>query len=338
MKFYPVFLSIVIVVRNQSDLIERILCDATDCIENLVSDYELIVVDNASTDESLTTLENLTKVDGIANLQVYALTKEVDSDTASWAGLENALGDYGAVIDPMAEDIAFLPTMLDEAMKGQDVVFAQNERKTKQGFSYRIAYVVFNWLYRLFTGIYLQKEAPQYRLINKKVINFILQHSHPALAYRYLPATGGFVRRNLVYEATPRGIEKKRLGESIDHGLRILVSATRSPMRFVTALSLFGASVNILYSVYVIAIAIFKENVEPGWVSLSLQQSGMFFLISLVLLIIGEYLLQVTGGSSEGPGYYVGQEFTSARVKRFEKLNVEDSRTEALKETPAESP
>jgi glycosyltransferase involved in cell wall biosynthesis len=90
MAFFPVFLSVVFVVRNQSDHIETILSDAATGISSLVSDYELIIIDNASDDDSVSVLKNLTGENGQPNLQVYALTKEVDADTASWVGLEKA--------------------------------------------------------------------------------------------------------------------------------------------------------------------------------------------------------------------------------------------------------
>ncbi len=96
-------------------------------------------------------------------------------------------------------------------------------------------------------------------------------------------------------------------------------------MRLVTTLSLFGAIANVVYSAYVIAIGLFKADVAPGWVTLSLQQSGMFFLISLVLLVLGEYILQMASLSNEGPSYNVGQEFTSAVITRRERLNIEEA-------------
>lgn len=123
----------------------------------------------------------------------------------------------------------------------------------------------------------------------------------------------------------------KQLGESIDRGMRLLVSTTRAPMRLVTALSLFGAVANLVYSVYVVAIALLKVDVSPGWVSLSLQQSGMFLLISLVLLVLGEYILNMVSLQNEGPLYHVGQEFTSARMTRCEKLNIEEAMPQSQK-------
>jgi hypothetical protein len=324
MAFFPVFLSVVVVVRNQASHIESILSDIASCISPIVGDYELIIVDNASDDDSVAVLRTLVAENGLPNLQVYALIKEVDTDTASWVGLENALGDFVGVIDPFADNISFLPEMLDKAVSGADVVFANNQQKISQSLTYRSAYAVFNSLYKYFNGIHLAKEAPHYRILSKRVVNFILQHPQPSMTYRHLPATGGFTRVNLSYSAKPKLSHTKHLGDSIDRGMRLLVSTTRAPMRLVTSLSLFGAVSNLIYSIYVVAIALFKADVAPGWISLSLQQSGMFFLISIVLLVLGEYILHMASLSNEGPLYHVGQEFTSARLTRCEKLNVEE--------------
>lgn len=324
MALFSIFLSIVFVVRNQSANTEKALSDAVSFIGSLVSDYEIIIVDNASDDDSVSVLKALTGEKGLPNLQVYALTKEVDTDTASWVGLENALGDFVAVFDPLADSIEFLPEMLEKAVSGADVVFADNQIKMAQTIAYRASYAVFNKLYKRFNGIHLAKDAPQYRVLSKKVVNFILQHPQPAMTYRHLPATGGFARVNLDYSAEPKVTHTKRLGESIDRGMRLMVSTTRTPMRLVTSLSLFGAVANLVYSVYVVGIGLLKADVAPGWISLSLQQSGMFFLISLVLLVLGEYTLHMVSLSNGGPLYHVAQEFNSARMTRREKLNIED--------------
>lgn len=322
MSFFPVFLSVVFVVRNQAEHLEAVLQDASARIAGLVSDYELIVVDNGSTDASLATLKRLTGAAGIANVQVYALTKAVDRDTASWVGLENALGDFIAVV-PMGDEISFLPDMLDHAVSGADVVFGGNVLKPAQRLSYRLAAALFNSIYQYFNGVHLADDAPQYRVLSKKVVNFLLQHPQPSISYRHLPASAGFAQASLSYSSKPQPAPTENLREGIDRGMRMLVSTTKAPMRIVTALCLFGALSNLLYSGYVLAVAFFMADVAAGWVSLSLQQSGMFFLLSLVLLVLGEYILQMASLSNEGPVYYVAQEFTSERITRRSKLNVE---------------
>jgi glycosyltransferase involved in cell wall biosynthesis len=306
-------------------MLSPLLAEASRLLGDTVSDHEIVIVDNASEDDSLLVLKALTANDGLPNLQVYALTKEVDADTAAWVGLENALGDFVAVIDPLTDDMNFLPAMLDKAVSGADVVFANNEQKAAQSLAYRAAFSVFNKLYKNISGIHLAKEAPQYRVLSRRIVNFILQHPQPATTYRHLPATGGFAQAILSYSSAPKVSRNKKLGDGIDRGIRLLVSTTQAPMRMVTWLSLFGAVANLVYSMYVVAIAFFKTDVAAGWVSLSLQQSGMFFLISLVLLVLGEYILNMVSLQNEGPLYHVGQEFTSARMTRREKLNIEES-------------
>jgi len=50
----------------------------------------------------------------------------------------------------------------------------------------------------------------------------------------------------------------------------------------------------------------------------------MFFLISIVLFIICEYLSNLNNLSNEGPLFYIGQEYTSENIQRLKKLNIED--------------
>jgi len=166
-------------------------------------------------------------------------------------------------------------------------------------------------------------------------VNFILRHNQPAISYRHLPATGGFPRANLHYRAVPKAPHKKRLGESIDRGMRLLTSTTSAPMRLVNTLCLFGASANAIYSIYVVVVTLFVPGVAPGWASLSLQQSGMFLLLSLVLLVLGEYILQMASLSNVGPLYHIAREFTSVRMIRREKLNIEEVSSEKNKEESA---
>lgn len=246
-------------MRNQGHDLENIIQNTTQKLSSFVSDYELIIVDNASDDQSIEFLKTLTSESGQPNLQVYALIKEVDGDTASWVGLENALGDFVAVIDPLLDDIRFLPQMLDKAVMGADLVFANNLEKPRQGYFYRVAFTIFNLLYQLFNKVHLAKDAPSYRLLSKRVINFILQHPQPTITYRHLPATGGFVRSNMEYSYKPLVRNAKKIGESFDRGMRLLVSTTQAPMRIVTSLSLFGAAANLIYSAYVCSYRNFQN-------------------------------------------------------------------------------
>ena len=320
---YPVFLSVVLVVHNKAEQLRPLLLEISTILSASVLDYELIIVDNASTDNNLVLLKTLTGELGIPNLQVYALTKRVATEIATWAGMENALGDFVAVMDILRDEPIYLLKMLEAAVAGSDVIFARSNTCAQNRLTYRAGAAFFNSLYKWCNGVDLSKDAPHFRMLSRRVIGFIRQHPQPALAYRHLPATGGFIKTNLTYSTSKTARSENRLFESIDRGIHLLVSTTRMPMRLVTSLSMFGAVSNVLYSIYVMGIWLFKADVAPGWVSLSMQQSGMFFLISLVLMVLGEYLIQMARISNDGPLYHVAQEFTSARILRRDKLNLE---------------
>lgn len=322
-KLYPIFLSVVLPLHNFSKNIDKELVEITKLLDTVVGDHEIIIIDNTLSNQAQEFWKSLTSSEGIPNLQIYVLTKKVDVDSAAWVGLENALGDFVLVYDPDLDSLSVLLKMLEESVSGNDVVFASNQAKVKQTIGYRVANILFNYIYKKFSGIDLINDAPQYRLLSKRVINFIIKHRQPAVSYRHLPATAGFLKSYINYKEPQKQHRIKNIGESIDRGVRLLVSSTRAPMRIVTFLSLFGAAANLVYSFYVVAVALLLDNVAPGWVSISLQMSGMFFLISLVLLVFGEYILNIASLNNEDPGYHISQEFTSALINRASKLNIE---------------
>lgn len=320
----PLFLSLVTVVRDRADELRDFVERLARVAGAIASDYEIIIVDNASDDGSVEVLKELTSSEGIHNLQVYALAIPVDLDTAQFAGVENAIGDFVAIVDLDLDDPEFLPTMVEAAMTGKDVVLADNTRRPRTSLVYRLASASFHRLYHVVHGVHLGREAPRYRVLSRKVVNYVLQHDSPNLVYRRVPATAGFAKARLTYASSFEPTIRRGALESLESSVRMLVSSGSEPLRLMSGLCLFGATANIVYSVYVLGVLLFKQDVAPGWATLSLQQSGMFFLISLVLLLLGEYVLHITQTTQKRPMYSVGQEMTSRIVTRRERINVEE--------------
>lgn len=316
------FLSVVVVQRNGGAQVAADLTALVAALAPLVADYEVVVVDNASRDDSVSVLKSLTLESGLPNLQVFALANEVDADTAIWVGLDNALGDFVAVFDPAVDSTDALPAMLERAMHGADVVYAVNRDAPMDGIGYRALGAAFELLYALAHGVRFVRDTPRLRLLSRNAANLVLRHPTPAFTYRQLSQLAGFVQEHVFYAAAPRRSTPKAISESVDRGLRLLISTTRAPMRSVTWLATVAAVLNVLYSVYVVAVYVLKDDVAPGWTTLSLQQSGMFLLVSLILLVLGEYVLQLTATLRSGTPWHIAKEFTSATVVRRRPLNV----------------
>jgi hypothetical protein len=192
---------------------------------------------------------------------------------------------------------------------------------------------IYNFLSKILNQPKSLNKDSNYRLLSKKVVNFILNYPRPSIIYNNLVSVTGFNKNNLFYDYEYVEKKKKNSIFRVNETIINLISKNRLPIRFASFLMFFGSLSNLLYSLYVVLILIFKSDVAPGWVTLSLQQSGMFFLISLVLLIISEHITNLSYLTNEGPLFYIGQEFTSENIKRIKKLNVEDLNNNNIKKT-----
>ena len=326
-NYLELFLSLIIVVRDQASEINSILSDIYNIIDKEVTDYELIIIDNGSSDNAVDALQKLTLREDFPNLRVIVLSQEVDLDVAFTVGCEHSIGDYVAVMDPIADDPRFLPKMLKASLNGADIVLAKNIVQPKNSFSYSLGLNVFKFLYKKLNKIDFNGESSTFKIFSRSVINYILKHPQPSIIYKHLTLSRGFKRVILHYKSNQSYRRHKKFRNSIYQGIKLLVSTTQAPMRLVTAMSLFGAVANLIYSFYILCIWFFKTDIEPGWVSLSLQQSGMFLLLSLVLLVLGEYILHMATLSNEGPRYHIAQEFVNQRITGKERLNIEEGKS-----------
>lgn len=320
---YPILLSVVVPLRNAGGRVRALLEPLVAALSEQVEDFELVVVDNGSTDGSAHEYAALAGEGGLPNLQIYRLIREVDFEVAVWAGVENALGDYVLVLDPLNEDISFLPRALEKIAEGADLVSIRNTTAKPVSGLERLLERTFLATYRRLVGVDLAGEGANCRLISKRVVSFLLEQPKPALRYRTLPALAGFPKACLDYVGPRAAPDRGGLRSKARRGLNLLFAQTMLPLRIASALALAGATLNVLYSGYVILIRLIKADVMPGWTTLSLQQSGMFLLLSLVLFILVEYVAQMLAWTLEGPSYYLAGEHTSAVLTRRARLNVE---------------
>lgn len=320
---HPILLTVVIPYRNFDNGAEAMLRSVSETVEALVQDYELTIVDNGSTREQFAQYRKLIGNDGIRNVQVYRLLQEAEFELAALAGIENSLGDYVLVFDPRSENLSQLAAALDRIADNCEVVFLRNLASTDHGLIQRLAGPAFRWGFRRLTGIDLALEAAMGRLISKRVVTYLLAQPQPAAQYRTLPIRAGFACTTLTYRDEAAVQVRPGLLKRARAALRLVVANSMAPIRLVSLASLFGAVANLIYSAYVVAIAFIKQDVAPGWVTLSLQQSGMFLLITSILFVLTEYLIQALRWNMKAGDYFIDAEMTSTELTRHRKLNVD---------------
>lgn len=289
---------------------------------SLGSDFELVVVNNGAPVSSLAALRTFTSKR--INTHVYTLQQPVDYVVARLAGLENALGDWIAFVELGIDPPEMLGTLLQAAFDGHDVVFARNETKAEEhSIGERLLSPLYHRLFGFFHGFDLQHEAPAFRLISRTVANAVAQNDFPLVALDLIPAQGGYRTQMLEHRYDRPTNRDAPLPEKVRERWRAIIGISGTPLRFANLICAFGAFANLVYSAYVIFIYLFKSDVAPGWTTLSLQVSGMFFLISLVLWLLSEYLLLMFDHAARRNVYRIAGEFSSNIQTRHARLNVE---------------
>ncbi len=317
---YQILLTVVMVVDSWADRAAQVVDRVANQIAPLVSDYEIVLVDNNSADNA-DIYRRLTSEGGAPNVQIYQLMKTVDFEIAAWAGVANSLGDWVLVFDPFSEDLSSLSDALAAAVGGRDLVLLVNTTP-RASFVARTLQSLYAIMFRSLSGVDLKAEAAHHRLISKRVVTYLLQEPDPSHRYRTLPSIAGFAKA-IIYYAAPRTQERDRRHlNDVRRGLRLLLSNSTAPLRLASLLGLMGAVLNIIYSIYVIAVILARSDVAPGWTTLSLQLSGMFFLISIIVSVVTEYFIIDLKRARGGPSYFVVTEMTSKLLTRQERRNV----------------
>jgi hypothetical protein len=90
------------------------------------------------------------------------------------------------------------------------------------------------------------------------------------------------------------------------------VNHSVAPLRLVSFLGLTGSFLSLIYSLYVVGVYLLKQDVMPGWTTMSLQVSGLFFLVFIMLTMIGEHLGRLLDEAVDRPLYHVREEQASA--------------------------
>lgn len=320
------FVSVVVVTQNNAEVVHQSLLDLRDYLIESGCEWELLVIDNASRDGTLDQLRGLVESEELSNAQILALATEVDRNEAIWLGFESAIGDFVVSVNPLQARFDYLDALVSLAVSGSDIVFAFNQESAPMTMKYKVARRFFLSVYKKATGFELSQASPDSRLLSRKLINFLLQHAKPSQTFRHLPAFAGFITSEILFRSPMRVEERRRsVMSEFSYGIQLLVSNTKGPLRIATALSLFGALANIVYSAYVVYVGATQTGVAPGWVSLSLQQAGMFFLLSMALFVFGEYLLHVADIGSSGRRLFVASEISSKYFGRQSKLNIDEA-------------
>jgi polyisoprenyl-phosphate glycosyltransferase len=282
--------------------------------------FELVILVNGLKPGGSDEVRSLART--LDSLQLYFMKRRVDYPTAVLAGLENAIGDWVATIDPACDDPAVLRDLVQAALREHcEVAVASPTGRVRRGPMEAVLSSAFHFVFRRLHGFSLALESPTARLISRAVVNDVLQHDAPLIALETLTAGGGYTRISV--RALQHSQVRLPVAERLRVRWRTLLGINAAPLRIVNLICAVGALAALLYSIYVIGIYFFKSDVMPGWTTVSLILSAMFLTFSLVLGMLSEYLIMLLDVGARRGRYEIAEELASTVQPRSRLLNVE---------------
>ena len=320
-------ISVILPVRNSASFVEAFVGELVGILEERFKDYEVVIVDHGSKDDTVGLIRKLQT--SYRNIQLYCLSRPTNADVALVAGLDNAIGDFVITLDPRTDPPELVRSMLDEAQTGVEIVYGLRADRQAGAVKkpYHVLARLFYKLFVRFTGFEIPPEvSSRARLLSRSVVNYILQCGDRHYLLRVLPALSGYRYGVVSYMPTQRASASAQasIGHEVSYASYILMTTSITPLRIVTLLAIAAALANAVYALYVLVVPLFKDEVAEGWMSLSLQNAGMFFLVCLILAIICEYLHKLLTESRGGPVYHISQESSSSEISQKDDLNILD--------------
>ncbi len=277
-------------------------------------DFELLFVDDGSTDNTRGVLTDLCRKD--SKMKVIELSRNFGHQAAICAGIDHANGNALIMLDA---DLQHPPELITEMMKkwqeGNDIVYTvRNDPKGTSKFKTCTAKLFYKLINAL-SNTYIPVNSADFRLMDEKVVAEFRKLKESDKFLRGLVSWVGFRQHCIRYDADPRYAGKSgySLLKMIKFAFDGITSFTAFPLHISTILGICVSLFSFLYAVYAVCIKLFTDEALPGWASVLVAVLFLGGVQLLSLGVIGEYLNRIYTETKSRPAYIVSKIRSSSR-------------------------
>ena len=288
---------------NEADSLGPFLNGLRTTLDALDMAYEVIVVDDGSTDSSWSVLSAM----NWPELRALRLVANCGHQVALDAGIREAAGDYVVTMDSDGQHPSdLIPVLLSAAKQtNSDVVYAIRLDRAEDSWFKRSTARVYYRLMRGMTGVSIQDSAADYRLMTRFVVDVINQIPDQKVFRLLLPYLG-FSSTTVEFQALRRehGESKYSLGRMAGLAVRSSIQFSTKPLRMFMGIGFVMSFLAALWLVWVLVDFVSGRTVA-GWAS---QMSVTLIVGGLTLFglgIVGEYVGEVFERVKGRPQYLV---------------------------------
>ena len=293
---------------NEADSLRPFLNGLRTTLDALDATYEVIVVDDGSTDSSWSVLA----ATNWPELRALRLVANRGHQVALDAGIREAAGDYVVTMDSDGQHPPeLIPVLLSAAKEtNSDVVYAIRQDRTEDSWFKRSTARVYYRLMRSMTGVAIQDSAADYRLMTRFVVDVINQIPDQKVFRLLLPYLG-FSSTTVEFQALPRehGESKYSFGRMAGLAVRSSIQFSTKPLRIVMGIGFVMSFLAALWLIWVL-VDFAAGRTVAGWAS---QMSVTLIVGGLMLFglgIVGEYVGEVFERVKGRPNYLIRDEIS----------------------------
>jgi glycosyltransferase involved in cell wall biosynthesis len=306
-------LSVVVPCYNEESNIDALHRALTAVCAEAASDYEIVLVNDGSSDHSWERLRAL--VDRDPHVVAIDLSRNHGHQLALSAGLSLCRGERILLIDADLQDPPeLLPAMMQRMDAGADVVYGQRVQRQGETRFKKVSAYLFYRLLSLMSDVAIPRDTGDFRLMNRKVLDVLLAMPERNRFIRGMVAWAGFRQVAIPYERKKRnaGSTRYTLLKMASFALDAITGFSAVPLRLSIGLSLFFFLMSGVIFVYILYSYLFR-NVINGWTSLAVMVT-LFAAVQLLCVgIIGEYVSRIYVETKQRPLFLVREIYTAQR-------------------------
>ena len=309
-------MSIIVPCFNEEEALPIFYDEFVKVIKTIKCDYELILVNDGSRDKTLDVMKSLANND--KNVFYVSFSRNFGKESAMYAGLQNAKGDYVAFMDADMQDPPYLLPQMLEKLENEDYDSVATRRVTRTGeskvrsFFARMFYKIINKI----SDADIVDGARDFRLMKRNMVDAILSMSEHNRFSKGIFGWVGFKTYWLEFENVERvaGTTSWNFWGLVKYAIDGIVNFSNTPLNIATWSGLTFAFIAFLYLIFVLVkYALFGDPVQ-GWATLI-----------CVILIIGGIQLFCIGIM----GQYIGKTYMEVKNRPIyivKETNVENGK------------
>jgi glycosyltransferase involved in cell wall biosynthesis len=320
--------SIVVPFHNEEENVTILYARLKQVMEQVDESFEMILVDDGSSDRTYKLLEEIAAVD--SRVLIVKLRRNFGQTSALAAGFDHASGEFILAMDgDLQHDPNDIPAFIEKLDEGYDVVSGWRKVRIDNFILRRIPSAGANWIMARLSGVPIHDFGTTFKAYRREVIQNIPLYGE---MHRFIPALASYFGASIC-EIPIRNLNRVRgkshygLGRTFQvffdlMTIRFLLKHMSRPLRFFGGWGIFAMFAGGVMSVALLVMKLLNPSLDL------MQVHGPMFVIGSVLIVSGIQLLALgLLGELQVRHYYSSQRPASYTVDRLVRLESTDERT-----------